>query len=187
MSATINITLANLYAVVGQFLQLVVGVDPATSQTVTVTRGNINRASMPSSAFINMLAEVSGRLRTNVHTWNSTTQTQTAEQGTKVKVSLEAFGPLSHDWIKMVEVLWRDVYGVDNFKAILATVAPGATGAPLYSDEPYQSVLVNGEEQYEDCWAMDLYLQCNFQVTVGQQSATSLSVVPINVNAQPIT
>lgn len=160
MSAVINIPLTQLYTVVGEFLQAMIGVDPATGVTVAVTRGQINLVPMPSTAFINMQAMVSGRLSTNEDSW--TDSTQITQQSTKVKMHLDFYGPLSHDWATIIEALWRDTVGCN-------ALAP--TCAPLYSDEPIQSALVNGEENYEDRWVLECFLQYNPTITTPQQSA----------------
>lgn len=170
---TVSITSAQLYTIVGQFIQAVLGVDPATGQTVEVTRGQINRVSMPDNAFVNMQIFTSGRVRTNVNTWNGVDQTQATEVGTKVKIRLDFYGPLSEDWSKAVGALWRDGYGC----TFLAPV-----GAPLFDGDAMQGALVNGEEQYEDRWIMELFLQYNPVVTVPQQSATTFKVTVVNVD-----
>lgn len=169
-----SIPFLQVYTAVGTFLQTVVGVDPATSTTVAVTRGKINRVSMPKTAFINMWAEVSGRLRTNIDTWDQTTQVQTTEVGTKVKMRLDFYGPLSHDWAAAVEGLWRDFYGYAQLKPFAV--------APLYGSDPIHAALIDGEEQYEDRWVLNLFLQYNPTFTAPQQTALPpLKVTVVNV------
>lgn len=171
---TLSIPFTQVYQGVGTFLQTVVGVDPATSALVEVTRGKINLVSMPKGAFINMWAEVSGRLRTNIDTYDTDTQTQATEIGTKVRMRLDFYGPLSHDWCTAVEGLWRDVYGVNQLRPFALS--------PLYGKDPLHATLVDGEENYEDRWILDLFLQYNPVVTVSQQSALPpYTVAVINV------
>lgn len=169
---TVSITSAQLYTIIGQFIQAVIGVDPATSVTVAVTRGQLNLVPMPNSAFVNVQLFTMGRLRTNVHTYTSDQQVQ-VEVGTKVKVRLDFYGPLAEDWSKAVTGLWRDNYGC----AFLASV-----GAPLYDGDAIQAALVNGEEQYENRWIVELFLQYNPVITVPQQSAITLKVKVKNVD-----
>lgn len=170
---TPSITTAQLYTAVGNFLQTIVGVDPATSATVAVTSGQINRVSMPNSAFINMWASDDDQLRTTIDTWDTTTQTQISEIGTKIKMRVDFYGPLSHDWMKAVVTFWRDVYGV-------TLLAP--TCAPLYYGKPVHATLIDGEEQYEDRWIVDLFLQYNPTFTAPQQSAVPpYKVTVVNV------
>lgn len=160
MSAVISIPLSQLYTTVGQFLQNIIGVDPSTGITVAVTRGQINLVPMPNTPFINMQAFVSGRISTNEVSY--TNSTQVTQQSTKVKMRMDFYGPLSHDWATIIEALWRDTVGCN-------ALAP--TCAPLYSGEPMQSALVNGEEAYEDRWILEAFLQYNPTITTPQQSA----------------
>lgn len=162
MSAVISIPLTQLYTIVGTFLQNMIGIDPATSSAVALTRGQINLVPMPNTAFINMLAMVSGRVSTNEVSWDGTTQTQITQMSTKVKLRLDFYGPLAHDWATIIEALWRDTVGCNALAPVIA---------PLYSDEPMQSALVNGEENYEDRWILECFLQYNPTITTPQQSA----------------
>jgi hypothetical protein len=173
MSATIDISLDDLYTTVGNFLQATIGVDPATTLPVAVVQGQANRVPSPASAHIRMQGQIAGRIRTNQHTYNPTLQTVAVEQGTKVKMQLDIYGPLSESWATIISTLWRDGYAVDAMKP---------TCAPLYTDEPFQGALVNGEEQYEDRWTVQAILQYNPVTTVAQESATAAEVNAINVD-----
>lgn len=173
MSATVDITLADLYAKLGQLFQGIVGIDPGTSALVPLVQGQPNRAPMPNVPFMLMQAFRAGRLSTNIDTWMPITQLQKSEQKTKVKVQLDCYGPDSETWATLVSTLWRDFYACDQ-------LAP--TGQPLYSDEPFQGALIDGEEQYEERWTVELYLQYNPVTTVAQQSANALAATVINVD-----
>lgn len=170
MSA-LSIPTSQLYTTVGTFIQTAIGVDPATAVTVAVTRGQINRVSMPPTAFINMLAMVSGRLSTNEDSYGSD-QTQVTQMSTKVKMRLDFYGPLAQDWATVIQALWRDTYGCNQLKPVCQ---------PLYDNEAFQGALVNGEEQYEDRWILELFLQYNPTITTPQQSATELKLKVVNV------
>lgn len=162
MSAVIDTPLTQLYTIVGGFLQAMIGVDPSTGITVAVTRGQINLVPMPPTPFINMLAMVSGRVSTNEVFYDGTAQTQITQQSTKVKMRMDFYGPLAHDWATIIETLWRDTVGCNALAPVCA---------PLYSNEPMQSTLVNGEENYEDRWILEAFLQYNPRITTPQQSA----------------
>lgn len=177
MSATVSITLGQLYTVLGNFFQSIVGIDPNTSVLVPVIVGNPNEVSMPNTPFMLMKAQVQTRLRTNVHTYTSDQQ-QTTELGAKVKVTLHCYGPHAESWSTMITTLWRDYYGC----TFLANSQSPPLCQPLFSDDPMQAALVNGEEMYEDRYITDLYLQYNPITTVAQESATALSVTVINVD-----
>lgn len=167
MTATLDINLQQLYGVFGRFVQSIVGV------SVPVVQGQANRVSMPDGPFILLQAAVSGRLGTNIDTWDPVNQTQATQQKTKVKVQIDCYGPDSHTWATMLSTLWRDFYGCDFMKP---------TCQPLYTGEPFQGALIDGEEQYEERWTVLGYVQYNPVTTFAQQSATALAVSVINVD-----
>jgi len=187
MSAVVDISLDDLYGIVGNFLQAIVGVDPNTTQLVPVVQGQPNRVPMPNVPFMLMQGQIAGRLRTNVQTYDPkvvvpTGQygTQQTEQGTKVKMQIDFYGPKSESWATMVSTLARDTYGCDYFKQNWGHSSQPPQ--PLYTGEPFQGALVNGEEQYEDRWTLKLFLQYNPVTTTLMQFAEALAVVPINVD-----
>lgn len=174
-AATISVTLDQLYTAVGTFLQTVLGAVP-------VVQGQGNQVAapavatdtaMPTSGYVQMQAFNNRRTATNQDTWDPDAQTQASESDREVQMALDFYGPQSQDWAVLVTTLWRDGYGV-------AQLAPVC--APLYADEEFQIALVDGEEQYEERWHVDAYLQYNPVTTTVQQSATALSVTLINVD-----
>lgn len=176
MTATIDISLDDLYTALGTFIQLVLGTD------IPVVQGQPNRVASPPvatdggtppSGFVQMQAFIEQRTTTNQDSYDPDAQTLAAQSNTRVEVQLDFYGPLSMNWAKMVSTLFRDDYGCAN-------LAP--TCQPLWADEAIQSALVDGEEQYEERWTLRSYVQYNPVTTVGQQSATALAVVAINVD-----
>ncbi len=173
MSATIDLRLADLYTKLGTFIQTVIGIDPSTSQLVAVIQGQPNRVPMPNSPFVLMQGMIAGRLGTNVNTWDPAAQTQATMQKTRVKMQLDCYGPDSEAWATMLSTLLRDYIGC-------AQLAP--TCQPLYTGEPFQGALIDGEEQYEERWTVLAYVQYNPVTTFAQQSATALNVAVVNVD-----
>lgn len=167
MPATISLTDQDLYRAVSLFLVSIVG------NTVPVVQGQDNRVPQPDVPYILLQAFTAGRVRTNVRTFNPDTQTQKTEQGTKVRMQMDCYGPDSESWATMISTLWRDSYGCDAMKP---------TCAPLYTGEPFQGALTNGEEQYESRWTVEGFLQYNPVTTSTMQSATSLGVSVVNAD-----
>jgi len=174
MSFTVDITLDDLYKAVGNFLQGVVGVDPNTSALVPVVTGQPNLVPQPAVPYMLIQGFVSGRHTTNIHRYDTAAQTTATQQNTTVKMQLDCYGPASHTWATMVSTLWRDPYGC-------AVLKPSGC-QPLYTGEPFQGALVNGEEQYEERWTVELFLQYNPVTIIPQQSATAAGVTVINVD-----
>lgn len=176
MTATLDISLDDLYTALGNFVQLVLGTD------IPVVQGQGNRVAAPPVetdangavlGFVQIQAFVDKRTTTNQDSFDPVNQLLAAQSNTQVEVQLDFYGPVSMNWAKMVGTLLRDEYGCTN-------LAP--TCQPLWADEAMQAALVDGEEQYEERWTLRSYVQYNPVTTVGQESATALSVVVINVD-----
>ena len=97
------------------------------------------------------------------------------QQATKLTIQLDIHGPLGADLVQLISTLFRDDYAQEFF------LLTGFDIAPLYHSEPRQAPFINGEQQYEFRWTMDLYLQVNPVVQVGQQFAASLKATPTSV------
>ena len=98
-------------------------------------------------------------------------------QSTKVTVQLDVHGPNSPDNAQIISTLFRDEYAVDN------VATSGYDVAPLYCGDPRQVPFLNAEQQIEVRWSMDAVMQANPVVTVSQQFAAALDVVPESIDA----
>ena len=98
----------------------------------------------------------------------------TSMQPIKMTIQLDVHGPLSGDNAQVISTLIRDAYGVDQF------ATSGFDVTPLYATDPKQLPFLNGEEQIETRYSLDVVLQCNPVVTIPQQygNALSLTVSP---------
>lgn len=78
----------------------------------------------------------------------------------------------------IVATMWRDDYACQQ----IATIDPDLS--PLYCADPRQIPFIDGEQQYESRYTLDLHLQANQKVTgIPQQFAAALAVEVINVDA----
>ncbi len=178
-AATVDITEAMLYTDMGNFLTLLFGTDSGCPQII---RGQINRTASPPVATSTDNADTSGfilmqffedkRTTTNQHVFNSTAQTQATQSNTQGRFQLDFYGKASHDWAKIFTTVFRDPFGCANL----------IVQQPLWADEAIQAPLIDGEEQFEERWMVDAYVQFNPTVTVPQQSALALGVKVINVD-----
>lgn len=98
-------------------------------------------------------------------------------QPTQVTVQLDVHGPNSSDNAQIISTLFRDDYAVEFFQA------SGFDVTPFYADDPKQIAFQNAEQQWETRWVMDAVMQANQIVTVGQQYADNVVVVPKEVDA----
>ena len=160
----LNFTESNVFTVLGGFLTTVTGLPSGA-----VLQGQQNLVPQPSASdFIVMNALRRQRLTTNVDTWNQAVNTNTVlNVGTPTIVTMQAdiYGPNSADNTQKVIALWRDEIAVNYF------AASGFSLSPLNASEPVQSALIDGEEQYEDRWTVELNMQGNFSLAWSQQFA----------------
>lgn len=99
-------------------------------------------------------------------------------QPIKFTVQLDVHGPNSGDNSQIITTLFRDDFGVAQF------AASGFDVTPLYHSEPHQMPFINGEQQYEQRWVIDVVMQCNPVLTVPQQFFSGLDLSINNVQAQ---
>lgn len=102
---------------------------------------------------------------------------ETLLQPTKVHVQIDVHGPNSADNAQIISTLFRDDYAVEAFEGF----GQGDI-TPLYADDPKQIPFLNAEQQYEDRWVIDAFLQVNAVVTVPQQFADEVDVGLVDVD-----
>ena len=161
-----------LYIAMSAFLQASLGL----SQSV-VLQGLPNRSAIPpaSPGFVTMQIENTRRLRQNVDTWVNTDDPTTlqVEQGTQVRMQLDFYGSSAGDWAVTMSALLRDEVGC-------VALAPNCQ--PLYTDDAQLVPLEDDEEQYEQRWSLNAYLQYNPVVTTPMTFANDLKIELINVD-----
>ncbi len=100
--------------------------------------------------------------------------TNSTEQYTEVTVQLDIHGPNSADNTQIITTLFRDQFATQQFEQ------SGFDMAPLYTSDPRQTPFVNGEQQYEERWTVDVALQANPILSVPIQFAIELGPVALN-------
>lgn len=98
-------------------------------------------------------------------------------QPTKLCIQLDVHGPASADNAQIISTMFRDDYAVSFFEDL------GPDPVPLYADDPKQLPFLNGEQQIEDRWVIEAFLQTNQVVTAPQQFADHVELGVINVDA----
>ena len=81
-------------------------------------------------------------------------------------------GPRSELNAQAISTTWRDERGCE----LMAAAAPLLGIRPLYADDPRMVAFVNAESQWEDRWIVDLHLQANIVVELGQEFAEVVEV-----------
>lgn len=97
---------------------------------------------------------------------------------TEFSVQLDVHGPASADNVQVISNLFRSSYATQFFADMVPSVA-----SPLYSTDPVQAPFVNDQNQYENRWVAQAFLQVDQTVSVPQQFADSVSVVLRSVSA----
>ena len=97
-----------------------------------------------------------------------------------VQVDVHGSGGSSQaaDNAQIISGLFRDDWSFEAFKSQIASVVP------LHADDPiFMPGFVDGEDQYEDRWVVEVRLQVNATISVAQRYADSAVVGIINVDA----
>lgn len=99
-------------------------------------------------------------------------------QPTELTFQLDVHGPNSSENSQTISTLFRSDYAAQIFKDA------DPTTQPLYADDPRQLPFINGEQQYENRWSIDVMIQANETVNdIPQQFADSVLVGLIDVDA----
>lgn len=145
----------------GEFIQsLITGVE--------VIQGQVNLVPMPVGQFICMTPIMQRRLSTNVSTYRPDDGERDVMQPTEYTIQLDCYGPDSSDHATTISTMLRDFYGCDFLRPFQCQ--------PLFTGEPSQVPLINGEENYEQRWMVEAVLQFNPIVTTPQEFADELAV-----------
>ena len=165
-----NVTPTNdaLNIAVGTFIESVL-------PSVKVVQGLADLVAMPIGGFVCFTPTAVRRLSTNHTAYDGNAQQRGVTMPTEYSVQIDCYGPLAADWATMLTAMWRDPYACD-------VLAPDSQ--PLYSTDPVQMPLVNGEQNYESRFTFNALLQFNPTVNVPQQSALAIDVDLISVDAE---
>ena len=173
---TISIIDTDVYTALRTYL---LSLAPAGAEVV---QGIQNQVSMPVGNFATMTSSQMVRLATNVTTYQPFIGAGQKEVLTAFRylIQVDLYGPLSQPWAAQAKGLFRDSYAVDLFPSNIV---------PLFADDAIQLPLVNGEEQWEQRWKMQMSVQYNPLVTASQDFATSLKaeIVSVDVKYPPST
>lgn len=175
MTPTLSLTEEQTLTAVRAFLINLTG--DGTGRDIEVVTGQDNRVAPPQSAnYIVMTSMLSGMLETSTETYYDgsfdmppTPAVRMNLLPSDVTVQLDVHGPRSKDLATTIAGMVRTDYCVD------ALAASGFDVTPLYANDPHQSAFSNGEQQIENCWIVDMHVQCNPIVTTGQDFFTEVS------------
>jgi hypothetical protein len=167
MTVTIDIVDQDVYTALRSFLLSVLPIN------TPVIQGIVNKVSMPAGGFVSMTSKGQERIATNINTTDSANQITKVNTPMTYSMQLDFYGAGSQSWAIQFQALFRDEF---------ATRSMPKNITPLYSDDPMQMPLINGEEQYEQRWKVSAKMQYSPIITIPQQSATQLNVGIIEID-----
>ena len=103
-------------------------------------------------------------------------QTRQTMQPTQFTVQLDLHGPLSQDMVQVVTTLFTDEFGFSKFEEANFDVRP------LYCGQARQMPFINGEQQVEFRWTVDLTMEAKPVVSTDQQFAAELRIETVSVD-----
>lgn len=174
---TINVTEDDLMTALRGFL--------LSAFQCEVFQGQGNRAATPKGMSIEMTTMRMRDLSTNKTKYDDTGDPATAtiknSRSSEWAVQLDFYGETSMAMASTVAGLVRTPYAVEML------AATGIDLAPLYANDPIQTTMVNGEQQYEPRWTVELVNQFNPVLSTPMQyiALTSLDLVSVDVEFPP--
>ncbi|AYJ74279.1 hypothetical protein phiE131_013 [Burkholderia phage phiE131] len=175
MPVTISITESQVFTALRSFL---LGILPAG---VEVVKAQGNGVGEPVGGdFVVMNSIASPRIATNVEGYTdpgTNPGTRNSMQAIEARIQLNVHGPNSGDNAAIISTLFRDEYACIQF----ATVNPDIQ--PLYSEIPRQMPFINGENQFEQRWIIELALQYNPITQTPQDFADEVIPQIVSVDA----
>ena len=161
----VNVTQTQLYTMLRSFIMNVTGVSQ-------VIQSQGNRVPMPKGDFITMTPMGTIGLSTNYDVYDASgvdasSGSWTNSRDTQWRCQLDFYGVGAANNCAAVSTMVRSLYAADFFRDSPLT--------PLYSSEPLQTSMVNGQEQWEERWTMDFHGQYNPSVTFPVDFITSVT------------
>ncbi|WP_186043044.1 phage neck terminator protein [Burkholderia gladioli] len=179
MAVTISITESNVYSALRTFL---LGVLPTGVEVVKAQENGVGEPMGTDFVVINSIS--APRLATNVDGYTdpvvaggSGPGTRNSMQAIGVRLQLDVHGPNSADNAAIISTLFRDEYAC----VVIGTVNPNIQ--PLYCENPRQMPFINGENQYEQRWIIELALQYNPITQTPQDFFDEITPEIVNVDA----
>ncbi|HDL6968283.1 TPA: hypothetical protein PXM11_003754 [Yersinia enterocolitica] len=174
MSASVDVTEDDLTTALRGFLLSLISGEIVVSQE--------NLVSTPLGEFCTMTSLGITRLSTNRKTYHDTGNpvggTSSDISSAKWRCQLDFYGDSAHDNANIISTMMRSDYACEKLKA------SGIEMQPLYADEPHNTTMINGEQQYESRWTMDAHFQFNPVITTPMEFADELNIGLVEIDAK---
>lgn len=180
MSLTLSLTDKQTFTALLQFIESIIPTQDSGGNLIfDVIRGQNNKVPEPvTNNFVVMTYLHKERLATNTVNYEdlvgSTTSLRHDLTPVKYAVRLDVHGDNAADNTQIIMSMFRSDYAASLFKGV------GYDVTPLWCQDPKQVPFLNGEQQVEQRWILEVYLQCNPVITMtGIESSTTASVTGI--------
>lgn len=177
MSATLSLTDKQTFTALVNFLENILPTQDVNGNLlIDIVRGQDNKVSEPvTDNFVEMLFLHKERLSTNVVSYTEqvgdTTSTRHDLTPIKYAIRLDIHGSNGADNTQIIMSMFRSDHAASVFKGV------GYDVTPLWCQDAKQVPFLNGEQQVEQRWILEIYLQCNPVLSMtGIESATDLDV-----------
>lgn len=124
-----------------------------------------NQAALPQDAVV-MSILMDDDLDYGVVNYDPENGKAAVQNSVKVRLQLSFYGKQAEKRSRMVDTLWRTLYGADNLRLC----------KPLYVQSRERHPYINESNQYEERYILDVALQYNPQVTYAQDFTESAEV-----------
>jgi hypothetical protein len=173
-NVTLSITESDLYKALGDFLQ-------GLFVDAQIERTQQNGVPMPRGEFITMTALNSAGLSTGVVNYTAPAAAGMGQQHmtrtTQWQCQLDFYGASAERNALLLATLYRSEYATDALRR------SGGVLTPLYCSDPRQTTLINGEQQYEPRWTLDIQAQINPVVSAPLAFFDNVTTHPIPVES----
>lgn len=150
-----------------------------------IVQGNVNRVPTAKGNFVVMSRTTLTRLGTNTTVYDdqplatpSVVALKIETQPINMAIQLDVYGPSAPDAATVISTAWRSDIACDFLSSYGIQ--------PLYNEEPRWMPLTNSEEQYENRYMVEVYLQYNPSIAVAQQffdvvDGSTIRVDPVDI------
>jgi len=169
VSASISVTETQLYTALRSLLLSLLSCPVIQTQQ--------NRAAMPTGAFCAMTSLGTYGLSTDKPAYSPTSGSESHTRATRWDVQLDFYGPNATDNANLIATMVKSDYACTQLASAAIEIQP------LYANDPRQMSIVNAEQQYEKRWIVEASFQFNPVISVPQDFANSLTVIPAEIDA----
>ena len=164
----INVTEQSIYQAIGDFISGAIHAE--------IIQGLDNQVAMPKGGFVSMLLVDHQRLATNTERPDPQRDAVVISQLISRTMQCDFYGEQASDWATIITTL----YTTQATCELLAK----CNIQPLYTSNPKELPIINGEKQAEHRWMCELVMNYRIDLIVGQQFANEARTQLIHIDTE---